>query len=54
MLLTADDAFAAAEIVRESDAGHYGTAEDLIIAAGLGHLTDEQMRALCDLHGIET
>jgi hypothetical protein len=52
-MLTVDDAIAAAEIIREADAGRYGAAEDLIIAAGLGALTDEQMRGLCDLHGVE-
>jgi len=51
--LTADDALAAAEIVRENEAGHHDTAEDLIIKADLGHLTDEQMRALCEVFGVE-
>jgi len=51
--LTIDDAVAAAGIIREADAGHESAAEALAIAAGLGDLTDDQLRTLCDIFDIE-
>lgn len=52
-LLTEDDAVAAAEALREADAGHEAAAEALLLNADLGDLTDEQLRDLADLFGAE-
>lgn len=52
-LYTEDDAIAAAEALREADAGHEAAAEALLAASGLGHLSDDQLLALCDRFGAE-
>lgn len=52
-LYTEDDAVAAAEALREADAGHEAAAEALLLNADLGDLTDEQLRDLADLFGAE-
>lgn len=52
-LYTEDDAIAAAEIIREADAGHEAAAEALLLNADLGDLTDDQLRDLADLFGAE-
>lgn len=51
--LDGQDAARAAEVLREADAGHDGAATELSARYGLDDLTEQQMRTLCDLFGIE-
>ena len=47
------DAWTAAEILRETSAGHEDAAGALADASGLGHLSADQLEALCEAAGIE-
>lgn len=51
--LDRNDAFAAAEILRESRAGHEAGASQIAADAGLDDLDTEQLENLCDLYSVE-
>jgi len=52
-LLTVDDAVAAAEILRETYAGHEGAALDLATESRLEDLLTPELEALCAAFGVE-
>lgn len=53
-MLTADDALAAAEALREISAGHEEGAAAVLAAARLDDLTNAELEALCARFGTET
>jgi predicted DNA-binding protein len=52
-VFTCDDAYAAAEVLREINAGHEAGASQAAADARLDELTTTQLENLCDIFGVE-
>jgi hypothetical protein len=52
-IYTCDDAFAAAETLREARAGHEALASQIAADAGIDALSDGQLEKLCRMFGVE-
>lgn len=52
-LLTVDDAIVAAEVLRELDAGHEGSAFALAAMGHVDDLTTTELETLCAVFGVE-